>query len=175
MAQQDNDLTMDAPPWRRSWARSIAFGVLGAVGLVSFYVLVVALASGSWAHLVDQMRADWYLLVLVVAGFGTQVALLSELHRRHRAQAAGVAASGAGAGTSAVGMVACCAHHLGDLLPFLGAGGAAAFLYDYRVVFVLVGVGVNALGVSVAARRLRRTPWPAESPSHGSVERCAAA
>jgi hypothetical protein len=58
-------------------------------------------------------------------------------------------------------MVACCAHHLADLLPFLGASGAAAFLYDYRLAFVLVGVGVNAVGITIAVRRLRRTPIPA--------------
>ena len=55
-------------------------------------------------------------------------------------------------------MIACCAHHIADLLPFLGASGAAAFLYDYKIWFVLIGVGVNAVGVMVATRRLRRTP-----------------
>jgi len=138
--------------------RSLIVGVLAAIGMAAFYVGVVAGVSGSWTHLRDQIRADWYLLAMVVAGFATQVALFTELRRRHRLQAAVTAASGGGAGASAVGMVACCAHHVADLVPFLGASGAAAFLYDYRLWFVLVGVGVNAIGVALATRRLRHTP-----------------
>lgn len=138
--------------------RSILVGLVGAMAIAMFYVLVVAAASGSWQHLADQIQADWYLLVLVVAGFATQVALLAELRRRQRLQVAAAAASGAGAGASAAGMIACCAHHIADLLPFLGASGAATFLYDYKIPFVLVGVGINVLGVAVAARRLRHAP-----------------
>ena len=55
-------------------------------------------------------------------------------------------------------MVACCAHHIADLAPFIGATGTAAFLTDYRIPFMIVGIGVNAVGVAIAARRLRRTP-----------------
>jgi len=54
-------------------------------------------------------------------------------------------------------MVACCAHHLADLVPFIGATGLAAFLTGYRVPFMLVGIGINALGVTIAARRLHQT------------------
>lgn len=68
------------------------------------------------------------------------------------------AAGGAGAGASTIGMVACCAHHLADVAPFIGATGAAAFLTDYRIPFMVVGIGVNAVGVIVAAQRLGRAP-----------------
>lgn len=138
--------------------RSVAIGIAAGITLMAFYVIVVRGASGSWEHLRDQVRADWYLLVPIVMGFGTQAALLAELRRRHRMQAAAATASGAGAGASAAGMIACCAHHIADLAPFLGAGGAAAFLYDYRVAFILFGIGINAVGVALAARRLHRTP-----------------
>lgn len=144
--------------WPQFGRRSLIAGVLAAVAMAAFYVAVVAGVSGSWTHLRDQIAADWYLLVLVVAGFATQVALLTELRRRHRLQAAVTAASGSGAGASAVGMIACCAHHIADLMPFLGASGAATFLYDYKVWLVIVGVGVNALGIALATRRLRHTP-----------------
>jgi hypothetical protein len=137
--------------------RSFRSGALASAALALFYVVVVAGASGSWGHLTDQMRQDWYYLVPIVAGFGVQVALVAELRRRHRLQHAVAAASGAGAGASTVGMVACCAHHLADLAPFIGATGAAAFLTDYRVAFMVIGIAVNAAGVTIAARRLRRT------------------
>lgn len=153
--------------------RSIRAGAVAGVGLVLFFVVVVAGASGSWEHLADQARQDWYYLVAIVSGFGVQVALLSELRRRHRLRPGAATAGGAGAGASGVGMVACCAHHLADLAPFLGATGAAIFLTDYRVAFMVLGIIVNATGVTIAAGRLRRTA--AVLARDEEVERCAVA
>jgi len=156
--------------------RSASWGIAASAGLALFYVVVVGLASGSAQHLADQARRDWYLLAAIVAGFGTQVALVVELRRRHRLSHGALAAGGTGSGASAVGMVACCAHHLADLLPVLGATGAAAFLLDWRVPFMVAGIAVNALGVAAAARRLRRavlTPSASAGTHEGAT--CAAA
>jgi phosphoribosylcarboxyaminoimidazole (NCAIR) mutase len=127
---------------------------MAAATLAAFYVIVIGWASGI-DHLASQAAADWPYLTAIVAGFGTQVALLVELRHRQRARRTEQAAAGAGASASVVGMVACCAHHLADLLPIVGISGAAAFLTDWRVEFMLAGIAVNAVGVVIAARRLR--------------------
>ena len=137
--------------------RSLAWGAVASGGLALSYAIVVGLASGSGDHLADQVRRDWYLLTAIIVGFGVQVALTVELRRRHRLSHGALAAGGAGTGASAVGMVACCAHHLADLVPLLGATGAAAFLFDWRVPFMVAGVAVNAVGIAATARRLRRS------------------
>ena len=136
--------------------RSLRWGLVAGAALATFYVLVLVTASG-WAHLEDQLRQDWWLIGPIVIAFGTQVALTAELRRRHRARHLG-ATSGAGTGASTVGMVACCAHHLADLVPLLGATGLAAFLFDWRVPFMLAGLVVNGVAVTIAARRLRALP-----------------
>jgi hypothetical protein len=59
-----------------------------------------------------------------------------------------------GAGASTAGMIACCAHHLAELLPVIGAASAAGFLTDYRIPFMLVGITINAVAVVLVARRL---------------------
>ena len=146
--------------------RSVRIAALATAALALFYVGVVWAASGSFDHLVDQATRDWYYLVVIVGGFGVQVALVSELRRRHRLQHAAALAGSAGMGASTAGMVACCAHHIADLAPFIGATGAATFLIDYRIPFMIVGIGVNAVGVAVAAHRLRHTPKP--QPRHGA-------
>jgi len=133
--------------------RSTRAGLLAAAGLAAFYTAVVGWTSGA-DHFADQARADWPYLSLIVAGFGIQVALLVELRHRRRARHLEQAAAGAGAGSSAVGMVACCAHHLADLAPIVGVSAAATFITDWRVEFMLAGIAVNALGIAVAARRL---------------------
>jgi hypothetical protein len=137
--------------------------------MMLFYAVVVLGASRSVDHLADQVGADWYLLLPIVAGFGVQVGLLVELRRRQRLHREVIAAGTAGASTSTVGMVACCAHHLADLLPFVGATAAATFLYDYRLPFMLVGVGLNGIAIIVALRRLLTMPV-----AHEEVERTCA-
>lgn len=134
--------------------RSARVGLLAAAGLGAFYAVVIAWASGT-DHLADQARADWPYLVAIIAGFGTQLALLAELRHRRRARDLEQAVAGAGAGASTLGMVACCAHHLADLVPVVGASGVAAFLTDRRIEFMLAGIAVNTVGVVVAARRLQ--------------------
>ena len=154
--------------------RSIRFGVLASAALAAFYVAVVWGASRSFGHLADQARSDWYYLLPIVGGFGLQVALVAELRARHRLHRAEAAAGGAGAGASTAGMIACCAHHLADLAPFVGATGAAAFLTDYRIPFMVVGIGVNAAGIAVAARRLLDTR-PLVHSAHHEEATCDAA
>ena len=139
--------------------RSIRSGLLAGSGLAAFYVIVVGWASGV-QHLATQARSDWVYLTLIVAGFGTQIALLVELRHRRSQRPADQATAGAGAGASAISMVACCAHHIADLAPIIGISGAAAFLTDYRVPFMVVGIAINAVGVTVAGRRLWHESHP---------------
>ncbi len=146
-------------------ARSVRAAAIATALLALFYVGVVWAASGSFQHVVDQAGRDWYYLALILSGFGVQVALVSELRRRHRLQQSAALAGGAGIGSSTAGMVACCAHHIADLAPFIGATGAATFLIEYRIPFMIVGIGINAIGVAVAARRLHHTASP--KPRHG--------
>ena len=146
--------------------RSVRSAALAAAGLALFYLVVVWAASGSFDHLVDQARRDWYFLAAIIGGFGVQVGLVSELRRRHRLQHTAALAGGAGMGASTAGMIACCAHHIADLAPLIGATGAATFLTAYRIPFMVLGIGINAVGVAVAARRLHHTPTP--RPRHGA-------
>ena len=145
-------------------ARSVRTAAIATALLALFYVGVVWAASGSFQHVADQAGRDWYYLAFILAGFGIQVALVSELRRRHRLAHSAALAGGAGVGSSAAGMIACCAHHIADLAPFIGATGAATFLIDFRIPFMIVGIGINAIGVAIAARRLHHTASP--KPHH---------
>jgi hypothetical protein len=139
--------------------RSVAIGLLGAAGLIAIYLGLITLAQGA-GHAVEQLLSDAPFVGLIIAGFGTQVALFVELRavdRRHRASAAVTAA---GTGTSAAAMLACCAHHVVDLLPLVGLSAAAVFLNAYKMPLLLVGVGMNLVGIVVIAQQLRRARRP---------------
>ncbi len=87
---------------------------------------------------------------------GAQIAVMAELRRRHRLMGAAMGAGAVGSGASTAGMIACCAHHLADLLPFLGATAAASFLYDVRLAFMIIGLGINGIALAIGISRLKR-------------------
>jgi hypothetical protein len=135
--------------------RSAVVGIIAAGGLLAVYLGLITFAQGL-DHAITQLRADLGYVVLIATGFGVQLALFAELRtlgRRHRSAAAVTAV---GTGTSAAAMLACCAHHLADLLPLLGLSAAAVFLESYRTPLFFIGIGTNALGILVVARQLRR-------------------
>jgi hypothetical protein len=56
---------------------------------------------------------------------------------------------GTSGGTSVTAMVACCLHHVTDVLPILGLSAAATFLTRYQRPFMLAGLGMNIVGIIV--------------------------
>ena len=146
---------------------ALRWGAAASAALAAFYVAVLA-GSAGWPHLVDQARTDWWLLAPIVVAFGAQVAFTVELRHRHRSEHL-AATTGAGAGASAVGMVACCAHHVAELVPVLGVAGVAGFLLDWRIPLMVGGLAVNLVALAIAGRRLLRL-----TPSPGGSVSCAA-
>lgn len=144
--------------------RSLAWGLLAGLGLASLFSGVLVVTAGA-AHLRDQVSADWWLLLPLMAGFAVQVTLLAELRHRRRAGAAAAASAGLGAGTSTVGMLACCAHHAADLLPLAGATGAAATLTGLQRPIMVAGLAINVVAIWFVARRLRRVPAVCPAPA----------
>lgn len=134
------------------------FGGIGAAILVILYFGIVTWAQG-FVHATELLGQDWYFVTAIAGGFGVQLGLYSYLrlvvHHTVRL-AASTAATGMGTGTSSVAMVACCLHHVADVLPVLGLSGAAVFLNDYRVPFMFVGLGVNLVGIVIMARVVRQ-------------------
>jgi len=132
-------------------------GLAASTLLVGFYLFIMSIAQGLNAAL-ELLQEDWYLIGALVVGFGVQVGLFVHMRRRHRVVGRGpaTAMTGASTGISGVSMLACCAHHLADLLPFLGLTGAAVFLAQYREEFLVVGVVTNLAGIAVMVRMLCR-------------------
>ena len=135
--------------------RSIAAGLLASTALLTVYLGIITLAQGI-AHAFEQLAIDAPFVVLIAAGFGAQIGLFVELRAVDRLHRASAAVTAAGTGTSAAAMLACCAHHVVDLLPIVGLSAAAVFLNDYKTPLFLVGIGMNLIGIAVIARQLRR-------------------
>lgn len=135
--------------------RSIVTGILGAAALLGVYLAIISLAQGV-DHAFEQLASDALFVGLIAAGFGIQIALFAELRAVDRNHRAAAAVTVAGTGTSAAAMLACCAHHLVDLLPLVGLSAAAVFLNAYRTPLFVLGIGMNVVGIIVIGRQLRR-------------------
>lgn len=140
----------------RRAALSIALGVLGALALVGLYLGIVTWAQGA-DHALELLWSDRLFVGFISAGFGTQVGLFTYVRLLQRAMAReSVALAGAGTAASSVSMVACCAHHLADVLPIVGLSGIAMFLVEWRTPLMLLGIGTNLAGIVVMLGQLRR-------------------
>lgn len=134
----------------------VAAGLLGAALLTGAYLGIVSLAE-SPEHAVDLFWQDRLFVVPILIGFGVQVGLFARLKLDTRASgAAAGATTAAGGGVSTAAMVACCAHHVADVLPVLGLSAAAAFLAEWKVPFLVVGLVTNLIGIAIMLRALRR-------------------
>lgn len=144
--------------------RSVVFAFLSFFGLVIFYLGVVS-AVESWAHAVELVLGDIFFVGAIALGLGIQVGLFSytrQLKKIHYQQGAGLlTATGTGTGTSTVSMVACCLHHVGDVLPFVGLSAATIFFEQYRYPLMWSGVTINFLGILIMIHIMNmKRFWP---------------
>ena len=140
--------------YRYRWP--ILVGILGALALFALYLTIVTLAQG-WPHAIELFRQDAWLVIPIMTGFGVEVGLYTYLRGMlRRGSRRSKAMMGAGAGTSTAAMVACCAHHVADLLPLLGFSAAASFLAAYKIPFMLIGLAMNVIGIVVIMRAIRK-------------------
>lgn len=129
--------------------RHILVGIGAAVLLIIVYLGIITLVQ-DWTHALEQTAELWYWVLALAGGFGIQAGLFSFIRQRIRerraATTSSVAASG---GVSAGSMAACCAHHLSDVLPLLGLSGVAIFLVRYQLLFIIIGVLSNVVGITI--------------------------
>lgn len=139
------------------WLLPVGTGLLGALFLLLLYFGIVTWAE-SFEHALEFFWQDRWNVLPIVTGFGIQAALYTVLKKGLYLPVTANGASstalsggltGAGGGTSTLAMVACCAHHLTDVLPILGLSAVAAFLAKYRTAFMLFGLGTTIVGITV--------------------------
>lgn len=144
--------------------KHIIIGVIAGILLLLPYMGIITIAQGI-DHALEQTAKLWYWVVALITGFGIQVGLFSfirqALHEKRASATASVATSG---GVSASSMAACCAHHLSEILPLLGLSSLAAFLVNYQLLFIILGVLSNIVGITVMLDTIQRhglCPWVA--------------
>lgn len=136
--------------------RATTWGVVGGALLLAVYFGILT-AANSTEHAMDELVRLWYWMLPLVLGFSAQIGLFAYARAATRedqgVHSRGVVASGS---TSTLSMMACCAHHLTDVMPVVGLAGAATVLAAYQGLFLLLGVLSNLVGLVYVLGLLRR-------------------
>lgn len=126
--------------------KNIVKGIAGSFFLFLFY-LVIMTVTNSFSYALTEFVELAYLMVPLIILFGIQIALFFYMREKAKEK---IAKSGmvASTGVSGGAMVACCLHHLAELLPFLGITGGALFFAQQQAEFLLIGVISGIVGLS---------------------------
>ncbi len=128
--------------------KAILYGILAILIVVGINLIVLSILDFPSMAL-DIIGKYWFLLILLIGGFGAQVGLFSYFHSLNTINCSTTVASG---GISAISMIMCCSHYLLNILPFLGSViGISAFtsLSSYTLYFLLIGIFSNLIGIAI--------------------------
>ncbi len=129
-------------------------GFLGAVSLLLFYFFTMTLLSRSISAAWEQFQNLWWIMIPLTVGFGIQLGLYTKLKSVIREKAKKVITGSTV--TSGAAMVACCAHHLADILPLIGLSAFSIFLSSYQIPILIGSLIINLFGIKIMLNHLRR-------------------
>lgn len=131
-------------------------GFLASLALLALYFVIMRWGSGSWDYTIRELFRLRFWVAPLIIGFGIQVGLYSYLRNCGQSTKLEGGTATTSVTTSSVAMLACCAHHLTDILPFLGLAAAATFLATYQEWFLGLGILSNLVGILVMIKQIRR-------------------
>jgi len=140
----------------------VMIGTGASLGLLGSYYLLVGLVQ-SWSHAVEVITGDPLYVAAITAGFGIQIGLYIYIKKANKLIRSGkmAALTASGTGASSVSMLACCLHHLGDILPLIGLSGAALFFENYRYPLMIGGILMNILSITLMLGLINKNSlWP---------------
>ena len=135
------------------------FGASIGILVVIFNISIASLAEGSFQKGYEVFLTNGIFVYLIPLAVSVQMGLF----RYHRnittittGNVAGTEKVGmAGSATSSLTMVACCLHHVSDLLPSIGLIlAASSFLIQYKDTIIIIGLLANVAGSIYIARAI---------------------
>ena len=124
------------------------FGISVGILVVIFNISIASLAEGSIKKGFEVFLTNGIFVYLIPLAVSIQMGLF----RYHRNITAGNIAGSekmgmAGSATSSLTMLACCLHHVSDILPSIGLIlAASSFLIQYKNAIIITGLLANVAG-----------------------------
>ena len=132
------------------------FGASVGVLVVLFNISIASLAEGSFEKGYQVFLANGIFVYLIPLAVGIQMGLFRYHRNITTGNIGGSEKMGmAGSATSSLTMVACCLHHVSDLLPAVGfILAASSFLIQYKDAIITIGLLANMAGSAYIARAI---------------------
>ncbi|CAG0984574.1 hypothetical protein METP3_02279 [Methanosarcinales archaeon] len=135
------------------------FGASIGILVVLFNISIASLAEGSFEKGYEVFLTNGIFVYLIPLAVSVQMGLF-RYHRNITTITTGNVAGSekmgmAGSATSSLTMVACCLHHVSDLLPSIGLIlAASSFLIQYKDTIIIIGLLANVAGSIYIARAI---------------------
>lgn len=141
--------------------------LLGTSLIAGAYFAIFTALQG-WDYAYGQFSSNRAYVIPIWLAFGVQAAIYAVLRFRllvpNASSAHGGALLGTSGGTSITTMVACCLHHIADVLPILGISVAATFHKRYQRPFMRLSLALNLSAIAVMPA-VRHREWRRLLPS----------
>ena len=132
------------------------FGASIGILVILFNISIASIAEGSLEKGYQVFLTNGIFVYLIPLAVGVQMALFRYHRNITTGNAGGSEKMGmAGSATSSLTMVACCLHHVSDLLPTVGfILAASSFLIQYKDAIIIIGLLANMAGSAYIARAI---------------------
>ncbi len=133
------------------------FGTITGIAVILFNIAVASIAEGSIEKGYQVFLTNGIFVYLIPVAVGIQMGLFR--YHRNLISGHGISSSEkmgmAGSATSSLTMVACCLHHVSDLLPAVGfVLATSSFLIEYKDAIITIGLLANIAGSVYIARAI---------------------
>lgn len=143
-----NDYENPMSHWQKVFLKGFLIGIFG---LGAFYFSLLYSVTRDINHPLSQFLLLQPWMSLLIVGFGIQMGLFWLMRAGFQVNLSqkkdAKLAAGTSTAVSGMAMVACCAHHLVEVLPIIGLSAAALFLSEYQAQLLIFGVIANSLGI----------------------------
>ena len=132
------------------------FGASAGILVVLFNISIASLAEGSFEKGYQVFLTNGIFVYLIPLAVSVQMGLFRYHRNITTGNIAGSEKMGmAGSATSSLTMVACCLHHVSDILPSIGLIlAASSFLIQYKDSIIIIGLLANVAGSIYIARAI---------------------
>ena len=143
-------------PIKNLFKNPFVFGAAIGILVILFNISIASLAEGSLRKGYEVFLTNGIFVYLIPLAVGIQMGLFRYHRNMTTANLAGSEKMGmAGSATSSLTMVACCLHHVSDLLPTVGfILAASSFLIRYKDAIIIIGLLANMAGSAYIARAI---------------------
>ncbi|KKS97984.1 MAG: hypothetical protein UV73_C0004G0126 [Candidatus Gottesmanbacteria bacterium GW2011_GWA2_43_14] len=132
----------------------IFMGIVASSFLLTFYFFLMRLLTGSFETAWWQFSTLWPYMTSLSAGFGIQSGLYVSLKNKIKGGSRKMMVGNSS--TSTLGMIACCAHHLTDVLPLLGLSLLTSLLIQFQKEILLLAILSNLASIIYLIRLKRK-------------------